>query len=131
MPISDDATQFLNVDLDVYSTRPLEPLVAALGKRVLVHYVGREGRRYSAHLCLAGDSENPDTTARALAKLVEKLPKHARRLWDTASAREFNVGIQAGLTPHAHELRISPATLEIIARLTGRIVVTTYSPEQR
>lgn len=131
MPTSEGATQFLNVDLDVWSKRPLEPFVTALGKHLYVHYVGREGTRHGAHVALARDSASADTTARALARLVEKLPKAARRLWDTASAREFNIGIQAGLTPHAHEVRLSPATLEVIARLTARVVVTTYSPEER
>src|SRR6266480_30792 len=39
----------VNVDLDVIAKRSLEPLVAAFGKRVDVLYVGRRGRKYSAH----------------------------------------------------------------------------------
>jgi hypothetical protein len=131
MLASESATQYLNVDLDVWSSQSLEPLVAALGERVCVHYVGREGRRHGAHVSLARTSRSADATARALARLIETLPQPARRLWDTASARDFNIGIQAGLTPHAHEVRLSATTLEIIARLGGRIVVTTYSPEER
>ena len=130
MPSSEHATHYLNVDLDVWSRRPLESLVAALGRRVCTHYVGREGRRYGAHVSLARTSRSADTTARALARLIEKLPKAARRSWDTATAREFNIGIQAGVTPYAHEVRLSPATLAIISRLAGRVVVTTYSPDE-
>jgi hypothetical protein len=34
-------THFLNVDPDVYSEADLQPLVAALGNKVMVLYVGR------------------------------------------------------------------------------------------
>ena len=124
----EDETSFLNVDLDIWSRRPLEPLVEALGKKIFVHHVGREGRRHGAHLSLSSSGQRADVLTRALAKLVAKLPKTARQLWDDATAREFNVGIQAGLTPFSHEIRLSPETLEIVARLRGSVVVTTYAP---
>jgi hypothetical protein len=123
-------TSFLNVDLDVWSRRPLEPLVEALGKRIIVHHVGREGRRHGAHVSFSGFGQSADALTRALARLVEKLPEPARTLWDGATAREFNVGIQAGLTPFSHEIRITAETLEMVARLGGTVVVTTYAPEQ-
>jgi|HubBroStandDraft_1064217.scaffolds.fasta_scaffold373939_2 hypothetical protein len=41
------ATEFLNVDLDIYSRFDLQPLVKALGKKVIILYVGRERRKYS------------------------------------------------------------------------------------
>ena len=121
-------TSFLNVDLDIWSRRPLEPLVEALGKKILVHHVGKEGRRQGAHLSLSRCGQSADARTRALARLVEKLPKAARKLWDDATAREFNVGIQAGLTPFSHEIRLSAETLEMVARLGGSVVVTTYAP---
>jgi len=48
----EEVTNFLNVDLDILSRSRLEPLVAAFGKNVSVHYVGAEGSRYGAHLSL-------------------------------------------------------------------------------
>ena len=122
-------TQFLNVDLDVWSRSPLDELVAAFGKRVFVLYVGREGRRYGAHVALVrySTSKKADTVIRALARLVADLPEAPRAIWDRAQSRELNIGIQAGHTPHAHELRIKPDTLEAVASLDARIVVTTYA----
>jgi hypothetical protein len=43
-------THFLNVDLDIYSTRDIQPLVTALGTKVLVLRIGRTKRTYGAHL---------------------------------------------------------------------------------
>jgi hypothetical protein len=38
-------THFLNVDVDVWSKSDLQPLVAALGKKIFVHCVGAGRKR--------------------------------------------------------------------------------------
>jgi hypothetical protein len=122
-------TMFLNVDLDIVSRAPLEPLVAALGKAVVVHYVGKEGRRYTAHVALSSWNRTADGVIRDLIRRVERLPRPARRLWDAATSREFNIGIQAEATPFSHELRLEAGTVQMLAEVGGMIGITTYSPE--
>ena len=124
----DRHTAFLAVDLDIVSTRSLQPLVDAFGRSVIVNYVGREGRRHTAHLGLGLFRHSADAVIRAWVRRVEKLPPPARRLWDAALAREFNIGIQAGLKPFSHQLRIEAETVRQLARVNGRIGVTTYAP---
>lgn len=124
-----EETHFLNVDLDVWSRSPLDALVAAFGRAVFVHYVGPEDKRYGAHLSVAGGGDDADVLTRKLIRLVMKLPRGARKLWDQAQAREFNVGVQGGVKPHCYEIRIKPETLELVARLRGRMVVTIYAAE--
>src|SRR5688572_19255015 len=126
-----EETQFLNVDLDVFSRESLAPLVAALGERVFVLHEGRWGRRYSANVELAGNvhTKDADFLIKHLAALITKLPPSARRLWKRASAREFNIGIQGALKPRSFELRIKPETLAAAARLDARIVITVYAAE--
>jgi hypothetical protein len=124
----DEATTFLNVDLDIASRVSLEPLVAAFGKKVFVHYVGRHGRKFWAHVSRSSYGQSADKLTRELCSLVRRLPRGPRKLWDGAVSREFNVGIQAGHTPHFHELRIAEKTLSMVAELRGTIVVTTYAP---
>jgi hypothetical protein len=122
-------TTFLNVDLDIWSRSPLEPLVAALGKKVCVLHVGKEARRHGAHLELArsgGRAHNADQVIRRLAKLVTSLPRSQRTLWNRAQVRAFNVGIQAATKPFSYELRLQPETLAAIASVNGRLVVTVY-----
>ena len=127
----DDETRFLNVDLDVFSRSHLEPLVAALGRKVSLNYVGGERGRYSAHLALANSHrKDADTLIRALAACVNGLPRAARKLWNEAQSREFNIGIQAGFEPRSYEIRIKTETLALVARLKGRIGVTTYAAER-
>jgi len=123
------ATTFLNVDLDIYGRSSLEPLVSAFGQTVDVLHVGREGLLYSAHLELAGYPKNADGAIRNFAKLVQGLPPAERKLWDAASRREFNVGVQAALRDRPFEIEIAPRTIQIVSMLNARIVVTVYAPE--
>jgi hypothetical protein len=129
----EEDTAFLNVDLDIRSRTPLEPLVEAFGQKVIVLHVGRWGRRYGAHVEMAngGHQQDADRLVRRLVALVKKLPRSSRRLWKEAQSREFNVGIQAGLKPRVFELRFQPATLESVAAIGGRIVITVYAAERQ
>ena len=123
-------TGFLNVDLDIYSAAPLEPLVAAFGRGVIALHVGREGRSHSAHLELAGMPRNPDHAIRRFVAIVDQLPRGPRRLWKQARVREFNIGIQAGLSPETYLAHIDTETLRAAARVNARIGVTVYGAER-
>jgi hypothetical protein len=124
---AESATRFLNVDVDAWSESKLQPLVAAFGKRILVHYVGAERRQQSAHFALASaHGKDADAIIRRLVALIEALPRPARQLWNRARRRDFNIGIQAGIEPYCHELALQNATLALVAGVGGRIVVTTY-----
>jgi hypothetical protein len=128
--LHDDESAFLNVDVDVFSRIPLDALVAAFGQKVMVHYVGRERRRYSAHFSL-WSPRHADAAIKRLAQLIVKLPKPARRLWDQASKRVFNVGYQSGYHPRSFESEISSAGVAAAASVGASITVTIYPTEQK
>lgn len=129
--VEERQTQFLNVDLDVWSKTPLDRIAAAFGDKVCVLYLGKCGRRYSAHFEVARYSRNPqaDRLISHLIDLVKQLPRSERRLWDRADAREFNIGIEAAKRSTSFELRLRPETLSAVASVDGRIVVTVYAPD--
>jgi hypothetical protein len=124
-------THLLNVDVDVWARFPLDLMVAAFGERVFVHYVGSEGKMFGAHFSIPGGGRDVDKLTQKLAALVTKLPRAAKVLWNRAISREFNIGIQAGVKPHSSELRLEHTTLAAVARVHGRLVITTYAPEVR
>jgi len=125
-----EATTFLNVDLDIYSKSDLEPLVTALGEKVCVCYAGRPRRTYEAHIDLAsGYPKSADAAIRRFCTLIGSLPKVARKLWDTATTREFNIGVQAAMEPHSFEISLSTEAVEDSAKLKARIGLTVYAPE--
>ena len=124
-----DATTFLNVDLDIASKVSLDPLVAAFGRKVFVHHVGRIKRKFWARVSRFSYGQSADTLTRELCAMVLGLPRAPRALWNSAISREFNVGIQAGLRPHCHEVRLTKKTVALVARLGGTIALTTYAPD--
>jgi len=126
----EETTNFLNVDLDIFSKSRLEPLVAAFGDKLWVHYVGREGSRYSAHL-ECGFPRDPNAGIKALVSLVRQLPTHARKLWKNAQVKDFNIGIQAGIKPHYCEFPLHLDTLDEIVNLGARVVITVYAAEPK
>ena len=124
-------THFLNVDLDVYSGSNLQPLVDALGKKVIALYVGRERRSHSAHLELPFfRNASADSTIRRFCTLIRALPTAERKRWDSAKTREFSIGVQAGERPFSRDFRIELQTVKAAAELGAAIVLTVYAPEK-
>jgi hypothetical protein len=124
-----DKIHFMNVDLDVLSRSRLEPLAEAFGRAVRVLHVGREGRLYGAHFELADSyGKDADTLMQEFVDLIRRLPPSVRQLWNGATSRDFNLGIQSALKPHCHEMRLSVETLDAVSRVGGSVVITTYAP---
>ena len=124
-----EGTHYLNVDLDIYSTKAdLQPLVSALGEKVVALHVGRHKRTYSAHLEI-WRPRSADATIRGFCRLIAALPRAQRKLWDTAKTREFSIGIQACNHPRSFELALSVEAVEAAAELGARISVTVYAPQ--
>jgi hypothetical protein len=125
-------TEFLNVDLDIISKTPLDPIVDAFRKKMFLLYYGRWGRRYSANFEWGGYPVNAsaDVLIKKLVGAVERLPRGTRRLWNGADAREFNIGIESAVESKRFELRLRPATLADVRRVNGTIVVTIYAPSR-
>ena len=123
-------TRFLNVDLDIFSKRDLHPLLNAFGKKVSVLYSGRDRRTYRAHIELARIPRTADFTIRGFCSMIEALPKAERDLWIQAKRRDFNIGVQAGMSPHSTLFVLPVETLKAAHKLGARIVFTVYAPEQ-
>jgi len=128
---ADDAkTTFLNVDLDLWSAAPLDPVINALGRRVIVLHAGKDGRRYRAHLELSGMARDADRVISRFVALVDGLPRTARDAWNRAQVREFNIGVQAGTTPHHYGVGLQPDTVRGVARINARLGVTVYATDR-
>ena len=121
----DPHPHFLNVDLDIYSKSDLQPLVIALGDRVFVLYLGRPRRTFEAHLEVSKLIGSPESTIREFCKLIQKLPRPAKRLWDGAKIRRFDVGIDS-VPKGTYWFEISKETVAEVAKLHATIAVTVY-----
>ena len=125
-------TRFLNVDLDVVADRPLDEIAKAFGERVLVLHCGRWGPKYSVDVEMAdsGYRNNPLTLVRRLVALVNDLPPAAKRLWEQARSREFNIGIEAASRSSLYELRLPPEILKEVIGVNGTILISVYAPQR-
>jgi hypothetical protein len=131
-PNQDDETEFLNVDLEVFSRESLAPFAKGLGRSVHVLHEGRWARRYAACLELwgSGYGQTADAIIRRMVRLLNKMPRSAKLLWNRAQVKQFNIGIQAGTKPRGFELKVRPATLQAVARLGAQLVVTVYAVDK-
>jgi hypothetical protein len=123
-------THFRNVDLDIYSMHDLQPLVHSFGRKVNILYVGRDRRKFCAHLELAKITKSANSTIWAFCALIRALPKRERERWDAAKVRDFSIGIQAGTHPNPCDFAIEAKTLNAVSELAARIVLTIYPFEK-
>lgn len=121
---------FLNVDLELQSRRAVEPVVQALSVRAPLLSIYRRGSLYCAAFELAAQPKSADAAIRALAKLVLSLPAPARRIWNAATRRDFDIGIQSGQDPVALMVELSREAVQLVQRVEGRIIFTLYPPAQ-
>lgn len=110
----------------------LEPLVSSFGRKVIALFVGRERRKYSAHLEVARTTprSTADSTIRTFCALIRGLPRTERDRWNAAKVRDFSIGIQAGKEPNPCDFAIEAETLQAVSELDARIVITIYASEQ-
>jgi hypothetical protein len=84
--------------------------------------------RYRASFELGRSPRSADTAIRGLAGLIKGLPAPARRLWDSATLRDFAVGIDAGNTPFSFTSAIKPSTVSMVSMLGAQISYVIYAP---
>jgi hypothetical protein len=121
--------QFLNVDLEVRGPADLQPLIDDLGEDVVNLHAGRVHDHYLAtfEATVSGDA---DHRISYLCRLVDQLDPEARRIWDQASSKVFDIGYEAGAGPKSYESNLRPETIADVARVGAAIRVTVYPPSK-
>ncbi|WNG36373.1 hypothetical protein F0U61_23870 [Archangium violaceum] len=125
--IEREATQFLNVDLDLSCSSGVRALVQALEPSTTI-------MRLTDTEATLEHKEQPPSVDEALlwlAQLVEGLPPEARALWDSCDTRTMNVGIQAGEQPHQELFPVSLAAMAALLRVKANLLVTVYAVNRR
>ena len=121
-------TEFEGVDLHVRLRRSLAPLLDAWPWAQTPGRVGKAAPRWMV-VTPRGLPRTADQFVKKFAQLVDKLPAAAKRCWNQASSRTFDIGIQAGLRPDRFDdVRLGPDSLRHLSRLRAGILVTVYAP---
>jgi hypothetical protein len=116
--------RFINVDLDVTSADDLAPLIEALEP----HTYSFERPPGQASFEINEPSPtDPEVVILELIRLVTSLPPAARRAWDAASKRVFDIGLQSGRHPFHRSYSIGIGTLREAIDIGAEIAITLYA----
>jgi hypothetical protein len=124
-----DKTHLMEVHLNIQSSLNLQPLADAFGSNVHVHFSKVVNGVYGVRVGLSEFLEFPDAAVTSLCKAVCQLPELARNLWNSASARTFDIGIEAAIGS-TFWFALTPQTLNTLTALGAQIVVTVYGPDR-
>ena len=124
--LEEDETAFLNVDVDVFSKSPLEPLATALANKLSVQYIGRVGRGLFQLHFAPYQAKSANSAVKRIVEVIDSLPSPPRRLWNTAQRRVFDAGFQGGRRPHCREFELDQEVVAAVARVGGSMRITIY-----
>lgn len=124
-----DESAFANVDLDIYSSQDMRPLVDGFGNKVIELWVGKVRNTYEAHLEIGWSRKRtPASIILAFCKLVESLKPGKRKLWDAAKTKTFDIGIHAPAQNHRYWSALSAEAVRAAANVGAQIAFTIYGP---
>ena len=122
--------RFLAIDVDVRSRRSLAPLARAWSWSYQPRNADERPDPRWLILHPRRVVVSAETTAKELLRNVSALRGEARRCWEQAHRRTFDVGVQAGGPGRPFEdIRLTAETLARIAAVGARIQVTVYPAE--
>ncbi|MCG8367969.1 MAG: hypothetical protein MJA27_32130 [Pseudanabaenales cyanobacterium] len=87
---------FLNVDLEIESYQNLQPIVEDFGDNVLNLYCGEAHGHHLATFELADRNADADSIISHFCLLIESFDQKAKKLWDNAFTRVFDIGYESG-----------------------------------
>jgi hypothetical protein len=126
--MSAEPTQFANIDLELYDTRPLDEFIVAWDDDICVLYHGEWGQGWQLSIEVSAMASTPEDTAREFIRLIHALTPALRERWDALQDRVFDLGVNAGLEPRMWNTSLSPEMLVAIGELGARLVFTVYAP---
>ena len=118
--------RFLNVDLDVESRTPLDPLIENLGDDVIVLHCGKSRGLHEAHFEIADSGCDAESTLSTFCTLLENLAPEAAQVWKHAVSRTFDLGFDSGDAPRSFRSILHPQIIQRIASLEAALIITIY-----
>ncbi len=121
--------RFINVDLDIESTKPVDYLCLELSTSDIHHlHCGPTGRGYLARLECAngGDSCEPDSIINQFCDAIERLDERASAEWQAANFRCFDLGYETTGLDQRWCSTLRHSTLSRVVALGASVAFTAY-----
>jgi hypothetical protein len=116
--------RFINVDLDMESAEELRPLVEAMEP----HAYSLERPPGQASFEVNEPSpKDPEAVILEFIRIVKSLPPAARKAWDAASKRVFDIQLQSGRDPFRQSYSIGLETLRQATDIGAHLAITIYA----
>ncbi|MGA7242588.1 MAG: hypothetical protein WBX19_05370 [Terracidiphilus sp.] len=124
-----DKSSFMNVALEIFSRSDLKPIADAFGSKVTVFYLGKEFGLFKAYFYPGWQQSNtPETGILRYCKLIQKLPKEERKLWDSAKSRSFDLGFEGPQKGRRYWGAVGQKAVRAAAEVGAQIAITIYGP---
>jgi hypothetical protein len=127
--MSVNETHRLGAELELVARSSLHTLLEHIGGAVNALRNSVEDGVHTLWLELVPSESSLDEAISRYAAIFGALPPELRAVWDSCSDRCVNVGVQAGLHPHAFPLLASCEAIAKLARLGPRLQITLYAPD--
>ena len=120
--------RFLNIDLDIESTKDISQIVKEFSGRLSVMRNEQKEGLYIASFETGYEEENK--IIEEYVSLIENLSQEAREIWNNCSKREFDFGYDSGIKPYDFHSKISEKSIELLAKVGGSVTITIYPPHE-
>jgi hypothetical protein len=117
---------FLNVDLDLQSSKDLTPIINDFGEDVIVLHHGKMMEHHHASFEVAESFAGPNELISFFCTLVENLSEEARVIWDNCCIRRFDLGYESGQQPRCWHSEITAKTIARVNDVGASITITIY-----
>lgn len=130
LPRMGASAEFLNVDLDLWSSVAPAELEAALGPKLflLSSDVSRGTTRATFEVTTAR-ARTAEATLREFLRVFEAMAPAARRIFRRAERRVLDIGIRAGTSGRPFLLALAPELVGAVARWNVELAVTVYDAD--
>lgn len=118
--------RFLNVDLEIVTAREPVELLRELGDRVILLYSGGNPEGYLTCLDLSDFQETPHEIVERFAKLLAKLTPTARKEWDNAKAKRFDIGFETEAASTPVQYTLDAGSMKKIVECGASLAITVY-----
>lgn len=121
--------EFLNIELEVRAPFDLLPLLTSMGDAFSPNYCAAvKGGIFMLSGALSDYRvKTVEAKAAGLCSLIEGLPPRARKLWEQARDRVFDIGVDATTDPQVVLELLTPRTMSRIAKVNARLAVSVYT----
>ena len=118
--------RFLNIDLDIESTKDISPIVQEFSDRLSVMRNEQKEGLYIASFETGYVEENK--IIEEYVSLIESLSPEAREIWNNCTKREFDFGYVSGNKTNDFHSKISKKSIKSLTKVGGSVTVTIYPP---